>query len=135
MTDERRSMLLLVCCLSLLPEDTKGRITYYTDMHYLDRALHKMDKGELFPEWFSGNFHYDPLYQRLGGLREALSQAVQSLLVQYDGTAFHYRILVNDSIRYWLLNRIGILEKDAIVLAEDLGCRLLEIENSATAAS
>ncbi|MDE2018806.1 MAG: hypothetical protein KGJ13_00465 [Patescibacteria group bacterium] len=117
-------MALLVCILSCLPERMKDQITVYVDYRQLDRALHRMIMADIFPDWFSRGFSYDSLHCFLGGLRDALSLAVSSDFIQYDGTYFDYHIMVDARVRRFLLRRISVSEESVMQWADDLGNRL-----------
>lgn len=124
-------MSLLVCILSCLPENLKGQITLYVDHRQLDLVLREMMVADVFPEWFSSAFYYDPLHGFLGGLRDALSLAVFCELVEYGGTDFDYHIKIGPRIRKLLLERISVPEASVAVWAKDLEDRLLALERFA----
>lgn len=112
---------LLIACLNLLEEKIKERFTECLDHHWLDRALHQMIKEKLFPEWFSKEFHYDPLYARLGCLRNCLSAASANALLRMDGTNFHYHLELPEAVTDYLLSEIPFDKSRAKILAEKLG--------------
>ncbi len=117
---------LLIAVLNLLDEKAKSQITRALDHRVLDRAIHDMIAGKLFPAWFSKEFHLDPLYGTLDGLRQCLSMAAANGLLRMDGTYFDYHPDLSERVTDELLAGIPFEKREARKLGRTLNTFLTD---------